>query len=131
MLAEQQQLVVAALHLACGLQTGVRDLRRVDHPTVFTGAVPPCSATVSMVMPRGVGSGGGRVRLQERLTDVTDGGGRGGVGVRDGDQELHVFVFFSGSSLLGRLSPASSCLQLVKWTVIGPGLLLLVQTGSC
>lgn len=71
LLAEQQQLVVAALRLARGLQTSVRDLSRVDHPTVFAGAVPPSSTTVSMGMVGGVACGGG-VWFQERLSDVTD-----------------------------------------------------------
>lgn len=66
-LAEQQQLVVAALQLDRGLQTGGGDLSRVDHPAVFARTVPPSSTTVTVGM-----AGGGGVWLQERLSDVTD-----------------------------------------------------------
>lgn len=128
LLAEQQQFVIAALRLARGLQTSVRDLSRVDHPAVFTGAIPSSSTTVSVVMAGGMACGAGGVLLQQRLSDVTDGGG--GVRVGDWDQELHVLFFFSASSSLICLSPASSCLQLVEWTVICPGLVLLVLAGS-
>lgn len=72
LLAEQQQLVVAALHLAYDLQAGVGDLSRVDHPTVFTGTIPPSLTTVSTVMAGGVAYDGGGVWLQQRLSDVTD-----------------------------------------------------------
>lgn len=79
-------------------------------------------------MVGGVACSGGGVWFQERLSDVTD--WRGGVRVGHGDQELHVFFFFSTSSSFGSFSPASSCLQLPKWTVIGPGMVLLVLVGS-
>lgn len=66
--------------------------------------------------------------LQQRLPDIADRGR--GVRVRDGDQELHVFFFFSASSSLGSVDPTSSCFQLAKWAVIGPGLVLVVLTCS-
>lgn len=128
LLAEQQQLIIAALCLARGLQADVRDLSRVDYPAVFARAVTPSSTAVPMVMAGGVSCGGRGVWLQQRLSDITDGGG--GVRVGHGDEELHVFFFFSASPSLGSLSSASSCLQLAKWTVIGPGLVLLVLAGS-
>lgn len=110
LLAEQQQLVITALRLAYGLQAGVRDLSRVDHPAVFTGTIPPSLTTVSTVMAGSMGYSRGGVWLQQRLSDITDGGGGRRVRVGHRDQKLHIFFFLSAHSLLSGLCSASSCL---------------------
>lgn len=100
----------------------------MDHSAVFTGAIAPTPTTTSIRQPRAVARCGAGVRLQQKLSDIA--GGRGRVRVRHWDQQLHVFILFSASSTLRGLSTTSSRLQLSEWTVIVPGLVLIILAGS-